>query len=118
MWSQQERYFKEQEDIEVPDVHALFTRDLCKFLGELRDDGNHVVLGMDANDNIRDGKVIKALLEVGILEAVVSNHGGESVPATCATNKQRKPIDSIWASPGLIVLKCGFYISLYRVMAY
>ena len=63
---------------------------------------------MDANDDIRKGEVTKALLEVGILEAVVSNHGGKSVPATCATNKQRKPIDSIWTSPGLTVLKCGF----------
>ena len=50
---------------------------------------------MDAYDDIRNGAVTKALLEVGILEAVVSNHGGESVPATCATNKQQKPIDSI-----------------------
>ena len=108
VWSQQERYFKEHEDIESPDVHTLFIRDLCKFLGELRDAGNHVVLGMDANDDIRDGTVTKALSEVGIFEAVVSNHGGESVPATCATNKQRKPIDSIWTSPGLTVLKCGF----------
>ena len=108
VWSQQEHYFKEQEDIQVPGVYALFICDLCKFLGELRDDGNHVVLGIDASDDIRDGKVTKALLEVGILETVVSNHGGESVPATCATNKQRKPIDSIWTSPGLTVLKCGF----------
>ena len=67
-----------------------------------------MVLGMDANDNIRNGEVTKALLEAGILEAVVSNHGGESVPATCATNKQQKPIDSIWIIPGLTVLKCGF----------
>ena len=35
VWSQQERYFKEHEDIKVPDVHALFICDLCKFLGEL-----------------------------------------------------------------------------------
>ena len=41
-------------------------------------------------------------------EAVISNHGGKSVPTICATNKQRKPIYSIWTSPGLTVLKCGF----------
>ena len=64
VWSQQEQYFKEHEDIESPDVHALFICDLCKCLGELRDDGNHVVLGMDTNNNIRNGKVTKALLEV------------------------------------------------------
>ena len=63
---------------------------------------------MDANDNVRDGKVTKALMEIGMYEAVVSNHGGESVPATCAINKQRKTINSIWTSPGLTVLRCGF----------
>ena len=52
MWSQQARYSKEHEDIEMPDVHALFIRDLYKFFGELRDEGNNVVLGMDANDDV------------------------------------------------------------------
>ena len=63
---------------------------------------------MDANNNIHDGEVTKALLEVGIFKTVVSNHDGESVPTTCATNKQRKAIESIWTSPGLTVLKCDF----------
>ena len=89
-------------------IHALFIRGLCKFLGDLRDKGNNVVLSMDANDNVWDGEATKALMKIGIFEAVVSNHGGKNVPATCVTNKQWKPIDSIWTSPGLNVLKCGF----------
>ena len=59
---------------------------------------------MDANDDARDCEVTKALREVGIFEAVVSNHGRESIPTTCATNTQQKPIDSIWTSPGQTVL--------------
>ena len=105
---QQARYFKEHEDIQKLNIHALFIRDLCKFLDDLRNKGNNVVLGMDANDDVRNGKVIKALEEIKIYEAVVSNHGGESVPATCAGNKQRKPINNISTSPGLTVLRCGF----------
>ena len=34
VWRHQTRYFKENEDIREPDVHALFIRDLCKFLGD------------------------------------------------------------------------------------
>ena len=45
-----------------------------------------------------------------MFEAVVSNHKEETVPATCAKNTQRKPIDSIWTSPGLTVLRCGFLL--------
>ena len=58
---------------------------------------------MDANYNVQDGEVTKTLMEVDIFEAVVSNHGGESVPATCATNKQqatetnRQHLDLSWA---------------------
>ena len=61
VWLQQARYFKREEDIDNPDVHALFTQDLVKCLGELRDDGNNVVLGMDANDDVRDGELTKAM---------------------------------------------------------
>ena len=88
MWSQQARYFKENEDIKVPDVHTLFIRDLCKFLGELRDEGNTAVFGMDTNNDVQDCEVAMALIEIGIIKEVVSNQGGKSVPATCATNKQ------------------------------
>ena len=88
VWSQQARYFKENEDIKVPDVHTLFIRDLCKFLGELRDEGNTAVFGMDTNNDVQDCEVAMALIEIGIIKEVVSNQGGKSVPATCATNKQ------------------------------
>ena len=63
---------------------------------------------MDTNNDVCDGEVTKALLEVGTFKAVVSNHVCESVLVTCATNKQRKLIDSMLTSPGLTVLKCGF----------
>ena len=63
---------------------------------------------MDANNDVRNGAVTKALWEIGMFEAVVSNHKEKSVPATCAKNTQRIPINSIWTSPGLTVLRCGF----------
>ena len=95
VWRQQARHFKREEDIGNPGVHALFTCDLVKFLGDLCDDGNNVVLEMDANDDVRDGELTKALWEIGIFEAVVSNHKDKSIPATCTKNTQHKPIDSI-----------------------
>ena len=63
-------------------MHALFICDLSKFLGDLRDDGNNVVLRMDTNDYVRDGSVTKSLREIGMFEAVVSNHKEKSVPTT------------------------------------
>ena len=63
---------------------------------------------MDVDDDVRDREVTRALWEIGMFEAVVSNHIEKSVPATCAKNTQRKPINSIWTSLGLTVLRCGF----------
>ena len=45
-----------------------------------------MVLGMDANEDVCHGVVTKALWEVGMFEAMVSNHKAKNVPTTCATN--------------------------------
>ena len=108
VWNQHVRYYQDERGIEEQDIHALFLADLSKTLGDLQNFGHHVVLGMDANDDVRDSAMLAALAEIGIEEAVINNHRGESVPATCARNTQRKPIDSIWTLPGPDVLRCGF----------
>lgn len=90
--NQQAYYFKYKEDIEVLNVHVLFIGNLCKFFGDLQDEGNYAALGMDANNNVWDGEVTKALLEIGMFEPVIINPRGESVLATCATNKQCKQL--------------------------
>ena len=95
VWNQHVRYYQEVREIEEPDVHALFLEDLCKILSDFRDFGHYIVLSMDANDDVRDGVVSVALDEIGIGEAVIKNHKGESVPATYTRNTLRKPIDSI-----------------------
>ena len=63
---------------------------------------------MDSNDDVQDGSVSASLADIGIKEAVINNHRGESGYTTCSKNTQCKPIDSIWTSPGLEVLRCGF----------
>ena len=57
VWNQQLRYFQREHDIESPDIHELFITDLCAALGSMRDEGYNLVLGMDANDKVRDGAV-------------------------------------------------------------
>jgi hypothetical protein len=52
--------------------------------------------------------VSKRLEEIGMMEGVINHHKTSSVPATYAKNKSRAPIDSIWISPGIEILQCGF----------
>ena len=59
---------------------------MCKTLADLWDFGHHVVWGMDANDDVREGAVSAALVEISIEGAIIKNHRGESVPATCTRN--------------------------------
>ena len=56
---------KTRESLRSPNVHALFIADLCKVLGDLLDFGHHVVLGTDANDDVRNNAVSAALAEIG-----------------------------------------------------
>ena len=107
VWMQHDRYYQ-QEGIENPDIHEEFITDLCYAIGRWRDEGFHVVLGMDSNEDVRDGKVTKNLEAVGMMEGVISQHKKDSAPATCAKNTNRTPIDSIWISPGVEILQCGF----------
>ena len=90
-----------ERDIEEPDVRTLFIPNLCKTLGDMRDLGYHVILGIDANNDLRDGSVSAALSNIGIKEAVMSNHRDES----------GKPIDSIWTSSDPNVLYMAFFLS-------
>jgi len=108
VWNQQVRYFKREEDIEVPNIQAFFNRNMYKALDDIKDKRYHVVLEMDANNDVCDGEVSKSLLAIDISQAVISSHGGRSASVTCATNTQRKPINSIWTSPRLTVLKFEF----------
>ena len=104
--NQQVCYFQQERQIEELDVYTLFITNLCKALGDMGDLGFQLVLGMNANDSIRDGSVSAAPANIGIKEVLISNHRGESVPVTLSKDKQLKPIDSnsIWTSPGLDVL--------------
>ena len=73
-------------------------------------DGDHIVLGLDANENVRHGSVQKELANIGMYEAIIRHHPTKSVPVTCNTNESRKPIDRILTSPGVEVLRCGYLL--------
>ena len=108
VWNQQARFFQYEDRCQDPEVFENFDTQLCCFIGKVWEEGHNVVLGMDANDDVRNGKISKALEDIGMSEAIVKFHKEKSPPATCATNTQLKVIDSIWTSPSIHILWCGF----------
>jgi len=73
----------------------------------LMQDGDHIVLGLDANEDVCSSAVQKELANIEMFEAIICHHPTKSVPGTCNTNESRKPIDGIWISPGVEILRCG-----------
>jgi len=60
------------------------------------DDGDHVVLGMDVNEDVRKGFANTQLANIGMFEAIIRNHPTKSIPVTCNKDRiSRRPIDSI-----------------------
>ena len=70
--------------------------------------GDHVVIGMDANEDVRKGEVNDLLSSVGLREVILDLHSDLSPPATYNRNTQRQPIDGFWATSGISISKGGY----------
>ena len=64
-------------------------------MGKMRHNGDHVVLEIDANQDVQRGSVTDTLIDIEIFEAIISNHKDNSDPANCVTDTSRTPTDNI-----------------------
>lgn len=83
-----------------------FDKDLTALISTSIRDGLHVVLGLDANEDLNKttGRSFRALMAtVSMQEAILTQHG--NCKETC--NRGSHPIDGIFVSPQLIGCKCG-----------
>ena len=94
VWSQHVRYYR-GEGIQDPHLQNLFMEELTSAIQAWMQDGDHVVLGLDANVDVRHGSVQKELANIGMYESIIRHHPTKSVPATCNKNESRKLIDGI-----------------------
>ena len=69
---QQRRYFRSQGEMRCP--RELFVIDLKLQLQEWLNKGDHIIVGLDANDDVRDSPVQKMLAELGLKEAILDMH--------------------------------------------
>ena len=71
--------------------------------------GNLILIGLDANDNVRTGDVNAMLRSNGLSEVHAAKHPHLPTVATCNKNTQDIPVDGIWASPTLDCTAAGYY---------
>jgi hypothetical protein len=72
---------------------------------EWKTSGNLLILGMDANEDIRDGNVAKLMESMAMTEAILNQHSTKSPPATYNRNYQQQPVDGLWVTEGLEILR-------------
>jgi hypothetical protein len=82
--------------------------DLVTAIRGWMESGDHIILGMDANEDVRGGDVNSFLQQVSLREVILELHSDSSPPATQNRNHQRQPIDGLWASPGISISQGGY----------
>ena len=102
-YQQQRRYFieKRQPDVKPRDK---FFEDFIALLKRWRDEGDRIIVCLDANENIYTKRIGRALTEIDglAMKEVVGDYTGKQLGATYFRGSQ--PIDGVWATKDIEVL--------------
>lgn len=104
--AQHERFFGKEGRDEGP--REAFYTDLMADVIAWKALGDHIVIGLDANEDVRRGDTATIFASLGMREVILDAHANKSPPATCDKNMNREPIDGIFATPGLGILAGGY----------
>ena len=103
VWNQQKGYFEGIKDDRCP--RQIFVDDLCKEVEGWLEAGDQLVIGMDANDDVRRSTLKSRLEKLGLVESITSRHGLNGPPTY---DRGSAPIDGLFVSRTLRGLKCGY----------
>ena len=104
--NQHETYFLSLDD-DRP-ARAAFLADLEREASDWLRDGDLLVIGLDANEHVRQGDVHRFAQRLGLLDAHQGRHPYLPTAATCSKTRNNYPIDGIWISPALEVSAAGY----------
>jgi hypothetical protein len=90
VYSQQERHLRAINDDRNP--RRAFTKDLETKIEQWMIEGNLLIIGLDANDNVRTGEVNAMLRNKGLIEVHAAAHPHLPPTATCNKNTQEIPV--------------------------
>ena len=103
MWNQQKGFFESIRDDRCP--RQIFINDLCKEVEKWLESGDQLVIGIDANEDVRRGELTVKLEQLGLVDSVTTAHGKQGPPTY---NRGSVPIDGLFVSRTLRGLKCGY----------
>ena len=86
----------------------IIQENLFEFINKTIEQRNKVVLGLDANNSVRSYSYSKRLEATSMDKLIIRFHKNKSPPTILNRNKTYKPIDSIWRSCGVEMIRCNF----------
>jgi endonuclease/exonuclease/phosphatase family metal-dependent hydrolase len=86
----------------------VFLEDLVMESQEWKDQGDHLIIMGDFNDDVCEGAVREAFEGLDMIEAVTSHNEGIDLPATFKHNQSQVIIDGIWATRGIVIRRAGY----------
>jgi exonuclease III len=84
-----------------------FICDLILEIQKFLDLGDHLILMLNGNSNMKNSDLSKSLSQLSLSEAILGRHGNDGL-ATHKRSSTGTPIDGIWFSPGLEIQKGGY----------
>ena len=103
---QVEYYASSGKDV---DPIAQFDRDLHSMILDWIDSNDHIIVMIDANDNLARGHTSVCydnLVKAGLHESILSRH--QYLPSPATRTPGTKTIDSIFCSPGITINATGY----------
>jgi hypothetical protein len=92
------------------DLRALILSDLRTFILQQQSLGDIIIVGIDANEDVR-GRTIKPFFaELQMHDAILSLHS-TNCPSTNMMNTSSEPIDAIFCSRSILPIRAGFLSS-------
>lgn len=98
-------YFTSQNDMRCP--RDAFIQDICNSITKASEEGNHIMLLINGNSNMKDGALKTGLEQCQLKDAIIHQHG-RNEPSTFWRNENTSAIDGIWTSPGLEIQAGGY----------
>ena len=107
VYQQHMRAFSDDRPFDDPRMAIL--KDLGLAIQEWQQEGDCVIIGMDANEDVRSDSLKSFFGKHYMREAILERHPDLSPPATHNRNHNRQPIDGIWCNRTLTATRAGYF---------
>lgn len=107
-WNQQCQFFSDTRDDPSPNPRALCAEDPCGSISTRMTAGDSVILGIDRKEDIITDALALKVKDLGLIDSILSLHSASSPPVTFNRNTTRTPINALWVSPNIGVLREGY----------